>query len=319
MMDRLKFILILILGFCIRVIAQQDADQHITQSMFNRLAINPATTGLNDVISAGMFYRNQWIARIAGSPVYQLAHFQIPSYDKQMAFGGIITNDAIGFESRVSIAANGAYHIRSHSSVYSFGLQTGLKYYNMDRTKVDARDLQDGVLYGPERTPLMPDFGFGFNYTHKNFFSGFSITHLNQARIKYSANSTIDSRLKRHYYFNLGYNYPLDPYFTLKPSLLIRALPKAPLQVDWALLLDYNGGLWGGINLRTADALCFIVGVQLNKLNIHVDQSLRIGYAFDHTVSRLPRYNAGGSHEIMIQYDFRKKDKLHTPKFMKLE
>ncbi|MFQ3576321.1 MAG: type IX secretion system membrane protein PorP/SprF [Cytophagales bacterium] len=301
------------------LMAQQDADQHITQSMFNRMAINPASTGVNDVISAGMFYRNQWLARIPGSPVYQLAHFQMPTNDKKMAFGGILTNDAIGFENRMSVAANGAYHIRSHSSVYSFGLQAGVKYYNMDRSKVDAKEQNDAVLFGPERTPLLPDFAFGFNYTHKNFFGGFSITHLNQTRIKYSGNSTIDSRLRRHYYVNLGYNYALDPYFTLKPSVLVRALPKAPVQADFAVLLDYNGGLWGGFNVRSGDALGFIVGVQLNKLNIHVDQAMRIGYAFDHTVSRMPRYNAGGSHEIMLQYDFRKKVKVHSPKFMKLE
>lgn len=303
---------------CFGAFAQQDADPHYTQYMFNRMSINPASTAVNDVMSAAVFYRNQWI-NTPGAPVNQLVTFQAPLKDKKMGLGGSVLNDKIGFESRINIAFNGAYHIRTEKAVYSMGLQAGVKQNSFDHSQSTIKDpsLPNNALQDNLKTAIMPDFAFGFNYTRQNFYGGFSIFHLNQSRIRYSGTKT-DARLKRHYYLNFGYNYALDPYFTLKPSVLLRMVPNAPFQADFSLLLDYNGGFWGGLNYRSKDALGIIIGVQLNKLNIHVNQAIRIGYAFDYTTARLPRYNSG-SHEIMVQYDFRRKDKVHTPKFMKLE
>jgi type IX secretion system PorP/SprF family membrane protein len=295
---------------------QQDADPHYTQYMFNRLMVNPATTGINEGLDLAMFYRNQWTARMPGAPVNELLTVQAGLKNHKMGLGGFVMNDKIGLESRVNAAFNGAYHIRGDKFTYSMGLQLGLKSYFLNTSDLDAKDKSDGDIYTNLRTPVTPDFAFGFNYTYGNFYSGLAITHLNQSRFRYSEGLD-KSNLRRHFYLNGGYNWIIDPVYTLKPSFMVRYTNKAPVMADLSAVMDISKKYWFGLNYRTGDAIGAIVGVQLDNLNI-IKYNIKVGYAYDYSVSRLPRYNSG-SHEIMVTYTSKRTEKPHIPKFRRLE
>lgn len=314
-----KIIYSLFFAVCLSHMAlgQQDADPHYTQYMFNRIMINPATTGINDGWNVGFFYRNQWTARMPGSPVNELLTVQCPLKNHKMGFGGFVMNDKIGLENRVSAAFNGAYHIKSDKYTISMGLQLGLKSYFLNTSALDAKDKTDEDLTSNLRSPITPDFAFGFNYTYGNFYSGLAVTHLNQSRFRYSAGLD-KSNLRRHFYLNGGYNWVIDPMYTLKPSFMARYTPKTPFMMDISAVMDVSKKFWGGLNYRTGDAIGILAGVQLDNLVKAIKYDIKIGYAYDFTVSRLPTYNVG-SHEIMVTYTSKRVEKPHIPKFRRLE
>ena len=89
------------------------------------------------------------------------------------------------------------WHGETHALHYGFfdeqnqDLPAALE--NMNRKTVESVAIQS--------TDLVADFGFGVAYTKGNFYGGFSSSHLNQSKFRYTA--TQDSKLYRHYYFLL--------------------------------------------------------------------------------------------------------------------
>ncbi len=295
--------------------SQQDAEPHYTQYMFNRMIINPATTGLRQGWDLAAFYRNQW-AQMPGAPVNELITIQHGMKSQKMGFGGFIMNDKIGLENRVNTFFSGAYHIRAEKQTISMGLQIGLRTFFLNASDLDPKDKGDAALSSGYRMPVTPDFTFGFNYTYENLYAGFSISHLNQSKFRY-ANKLDQSNLRRHLYFNVGYNYIIDPVYTLKPSIMFRYTAKAPAMADISTVLDISKKYWFGLNYRTKDALGIILGVNLDNLDV-IKYDIKVGYAYDYTLNKFNR-RLGGTHEIMLTYIPKKIVKHHTPKFQRLE
>lgn len=311
------FVLALLVVFVAK--AQQDLEPHYSHYSFNKSLFNPAFTGVGKAINLNMLYRKQWV-NFPGSPVTGLLNGSAQITKQNMGIGGTIWYDQLGSPSVKTLNINAlyAYHITlKNEAIMSFGLSAGIKQSSVDQSQVNAVDKSDEVLYGANRSPIIPDFAFGMAYTKGNFYSGFSISHLNQSKFRYTASQ--ESKLLRHYYLTAGYKYDIDPYFSLKPSILLRAVnTSVPLQMDANILVDYTGSVWGGMGYRSGDAVSFLIGTQLDKLGMGVKEVIRIGYAFEWSISRVPKFN-NGTHEIFLSYEFKKKEKIHTPMFMKIE
>ena len=65
--------------------------------------------------------------------------------------------------------------------------------------------------------------------------------------------------------------------------------------VDVSLNLLFNDRFEGGLSYRLEDAVS-------GMFNLSVLPALRIGYAYDHTLSNLGNYSSG-SHEIFVLFD----------------
>lgn len=114
-------------------------------------------------------------------------------------------------------------------------------------------------------------------------------------------------REQRHFYFLSGFSIPAGA-IKIKPSVLMRYVPAAPVQADINLSTLWADALTLGLTYRTGDAVVAMAGFQVNK-------RLSFGYAFDLTVSRM-RYYSSNSHEVMLGYDLYKEViKMKTPRF----
>lgn len=299
----------------IKLYAQQDQEPHYTQFLFNKMVINPAFTGLKENWDFGVFYRNQW-ARMNGAPENILFNIQHGLSNQKLGLGGYIMNDKIGLENRLNTFFSGAYHIKRENDIFSLGLQCGIRAFFLNSSELDPKDKDDAALYSGFKNPVTPDFKFGFNYMHKDFYAGFSISHLNQSKFRYAYNLD-QSNLKRHYYINAGYNYVIDPVYTLKPSVMLRWVPGTKVVGDVCAVIDYSKKYWAGLNFRSKDAIGFIIGINLDNFEA-IKYDMKIGYAYDYTLSSV-RNKLGNSHEIMITYNPKKVEKKHTQKFQRLE
>jgi len=75
------------------------------------------------------------------------------------------------------------------------------------------------------------------------------------------------------------------------------------------MAFDINMNMWIqntvglGVSYRTGDA---VIGL----FELQISPQIRLGYSYDYTISNLKSYNVGGSHELMIRYEFKNsKDK----------
>jgi type IX secretion system PorP/SprF family membrane protein len=158
-----------------------------------------------------------------------------------------------------------------------------------------------GIYTQPESDPGIPqgevsqvafDAGLGLYLSSNQYYLGVSVTHLNQAEIKFNESAT--TFLARHYYLTGGYNIKLpDPLFELRPSFMLKS-DAASWQLDLNANVVFDERFWGGISYRVQDAVAILMGMEM--LN-----GLRVGYSFDLVTSAIGTYGYG-SHEVFISY-----------------
>lgn len=306
-MKRYLLITFLILGWA-SVKAQQDA--MYTQYMFNMMGVNPAYAGSRGVLSATALYRRQWVG-IEGAPETSTISFDMATRDNKVGLGIQAFNDKIGIMRTTGFYGTYAYRIRfDDKGTLAIGLQGGISNFRADLTKVDLID-EDDAAFSQNINVLLPCFGAGIYYNTDRFYAGFSVPNLVKSYLRKDAvNYRADVIAKKymHFFFIAGYVFDLNEDLKLKPSGLVKAVRGAPVQ--W----DINTNLWikdvisiGG-SYRSGDAVAGLLEVQFT------DQ-FRIGYAYDHTISKLVKYNQG-SHEIMLRYEFGwEKGKVLSPRY----
>lgn len=291
----LMFTLFLLSGIA-SVKAQQDA--MYSQYMFNMMGVNPAYAGSRGVLSATALYRRQWVG-IDGAPETGTISFDMATRNKKIGLGIQAFNDRIGITRTTGFNATYAYRIRfSNEGSLAIGLQGGITNYKADLTKVDLIDGGD-VSFSQNINALLPSFGAGIYYNSDRFYAGFSIPNLVKSYLRKDViayRSDVIAKKYMHFFFIAGYVFDINEDLKLKPSTLLKIVRGAPIQ------LDVNANLWihdvlsVGLSYRTGDAVSGMLEVQVN------DQ-FRIGYAYDHPISNLVKYNQG-THEIMLRYEF---------------
>jgi len=266
--------------------AQQEV--MVSQYMFNGLFLNPAYAGSHDFTSVSALHRNQWV-NFEGAPKSNLFAIDAPIANQSMGLGLQIINDRIGLMGNTDILANYAYHLKLGPGKLSFGLRAGISNETFNASGVKNVDLSD-PLYQANVSAWIPKFGFGTYYYTDRFYAGFSIPTL------YALRADNLREYTRHYFLNAGYVFDLGTNVKFKPSTLLKFEPSAPLQADINANFLFMDKFWIGASYRTGDAFIGIIEFQITK-------EFRIGYAYDATTSPIRNYS-GGSHEIMLGYDF---------------
>lgn len=307
----MKKIIALTFISCILILktkAQQDV--MVSQYMFNGLLLNPAYAGSHKYFSSTLMHRSQWV-KFDGAPTTSILAVDGPFKNKKMGIGLIIMKDKIGATDQTDLYANYSYQLKLGDGKLAFGIKAGVSRYLYNTDQLTYWDESDNVyLEGNKQSAWLPKFGFGMYYFSEKWFAGVSIPTL----IAYDANYTFgadvnrSSFVKRHYLATGGIIFRLNDNFKMKPSVLLKYLPTAPLQADINLNVLYKDQFWIGASYRTGDAVSAIIEYQTNF-------RFRIGYSYDFTLSKIRRYSEG-THEIMIGYDFGKDiAKTKTPRF----
>ncbi|MCD6355108.1 MAG: type IX secretion system membrane protein PorP/SprF [Prolixibacteraceae bacterium] len=296
-----KTISFLFLVFIVNLAAYSQQDPQFTNNMFYKLGVNPGFAGAENAINGLILNRYQWEG-FKGAPK-TLVFSVDAAVDVFGAPGGLglnVISDQLGFEKNALINANYAYKKPVTIGTLGIGLSVGLFSKSINGVwKVPEGDL--GIYTQPGSDPAIPtgevsqmafDVGFGLYLTSNHYYLGASVTHLNQASIKYA--DLASTYLSRHYYLTGGYNIKLpDPLFELRPSFLLKS-DLAGWQLDINANVVFDKRFWGGISYRVNDAIALLMGIELKN-------GLRVGYSFDLVTSVIGRYGYG-SHEIFISY-----------------
>lgn len=289
-----------------------------TQYMVNPFLANPAVSGTEDYADMRAGFRKQWVG-FEGSPrtMFLSAHTSIGknkvvnnrSRHKKTGFHGVglvIMNDAIGPTSTTRISGAYSYHLRLGEKLFaSLGAMGGLQQYALDGSKLYTASGHDDAINGLVRNSLA-DINTGAWVYSDKFYAGASMIQVLPSKLNPAkTNALVKSQQARHYMVMAGYRIPVGYDFSFIPSVCVKAVSPAPVSVDINAKVRYKDLLWGGISYRHKDAVIGMVGVIINN-------TFDISYSYDVTTSHLSRFN-GGSHEIMVGYRLRFKQRLICP------
>jgi type IX secretion system PorP/SprF family membrane protein len=279
--------------------AQQDA--MYSQYMFNHLALNPAYAGKDGFLASTLIFRRQWVG-IDGAPSTASFAMHAPSANDRHGYGLQLVNDQIGVTRNTTLNLNYAFRIHlGENARLALGLLGSLTNYQADlngvRTgsDIDPANGPDPAFMGNNVNLLIPNAGAGIFFHTKRFYLGASAPRLIEQDL--AENETVSQAIQsRHYFATTGLVIGADnAAVKFRPSILAKYQPAAPLQFDFNAHFLFADRFWLGASYRLDDALVFMAELNLSTW-------LRIGYAYDYTLSDLSTYNSG-SHEFMLGFD----------------
>jgi type IX secretion system PorP/SprF family membrane protein len=251
------------------------------------------------------------VDRHAGRAGHQHVRHRRPVWKNKVGAGLSVVHDRIGVTRETDIATHYSYSIRvSEGSRLAFGLRAGLSLYSAQLGDLVYWDENDPLYAAAIRNTPVGRFGTGLYWHSRTSYVGLSIPTLVALddNVADASRSTLDDYFTQHFYLHAGKVFPLNEVFDIKPTVLVKYMPNAPIQADVNCNLLYKERIWFGAGYRTGDAMVAMVEYQ-------VTPQMRIGYAYDMSTSRLRTYTSG-SHEIMLGMDFgRDLVKIKTPRY----
>lgn len=302
--------------------AQQDPQ--FTQFMHSKLIYNPGYAGTSDAICANVLYRQQWV-NFPGAPKTGLLSFDMPIGSLPMGIGLNVMSDQIGFEKTLFARLALSYKRPIGAGNLGIGIDGGILQkqfngtwitpdgpnsydasipnYQSIQTTTNGTVVTSNPMTNPNLNKLTYDLGFGAYYGIANkMYVGISSTHLTAQDIV--AADKVKYALARHYYLVAGYtfNFGEGGKHGINPNVKVKS-DAASTQLDVNLTYIFNQQFWAGVSYRMQDAIAPMLGARFLK-----DKSLKVGYSYDLTLSKIKGYSAG-THEIMLGYCFNLKKK----------
>lgn len=294
-------VIIILLSLSFTVSAQQDAQY--TQYMYNMSVINPAyATSEMGVLNLGGIYRTQWVGAV-GAPRTGSFFTHVP-LKENIEVGASFINDQLGdgIINENTISADFAYILKLNETVkLSLGVKAGVNLFNTD---FSGLYLPDGTIVGSSSLdPAFDDinqtfFNIGagsFLYTDK-YYVGLSVPNfLPNKHLKETSGLNAVGVDEIHFFLTAGYVFDLSDNLKFKPATMLKAVEGAPLSFDLTANFLINNRFEAGAAYRFDDSVSGLVGFRITP-------ELKIGYAYDYTLSNLGDYNSG-SHELIILFN----------------
>lgn len=299
--------------FCICIInksfAQQDAQY--TQYMYNMSVINPAyATDDSDKINFGLIYRSQWVGAV-GAPS-TASFFAHTSLAERLEGGISVVHDDIGDVVKdTNLFVDLAYVFPvGEASKLSLGIKAGLSFFSTNFNGFVYSDPLPDAAFEENLSRTFPNVGTGAFYFTEKFYFGFSIPNLLQSKhLENDSGIVTEGSEALHFYTTGGYVFNFSERIKFKPAFMAKSVAGAPLSVDLTSNVLYNDKIEFGIAYRISDGISGL-------FNLRISEAIRLGYAYDYTVSNLGRFNSG-THEIMLLFDLSKSGKGYdkSPRF----
>ena len=272
-----------------------------SQYYWNDFVINPAFTGIKNTPRVQLGYRNQWSGFKGAPKTYSIGgHTSLKN--NNMGLGGMIfSDDQGGAIQQNGVMLNYSYNLKLDKlSGISFGIAGILNQYGYNGS--DIHNINPDATLQTNVRQLVPDLNFGVVYHLKNkLYIGLASNQLIQSRLKkLNQFSTSENQLIRHYNLSASYISKINSTLTAEPYAMLRTtFIKAP-QVELGAKMTYNDFVFGGLSYRNKESVIGLIG--LNYMNFV------FAYSYDFTLSAIRNYS-GGSHEILLAYQFNKKSK----------
>lgn len=296
----MKKILLLVQFFFFLTAAFAQQDPQYTQYMYNMSVVNPAyATGTESILNLGTLYRTQWVGAV-GAPK-TLTFFGHMPISKKVELGLSMVSDDIGDGAKKenNFFADFAYVLAfKNNHKLSLGLKAGFTSFqtNFNGFQFESGDASTDLAFSENINMFKPNIGMGAYYFTNTYYVGLSIPNLLSTKhIEERNGINAFGSENSHFFFTGGYVFNLNPSFKFKPAFMSKFVKGAPATFDATANVLYNNKVEFGLAYRLDDAVSGLV-------NINVTPDIRVGYAYDYTLSNLGQFNSG-THEIFLLFD----------------
>ncbi len=300
-----NILLLLLLVVGIKSYGQQDPQY--TQYMYNMNVLNPAYAGSEGTLNLRFLGRTQWVG-IDGAPQTFTASINAP-VGKRVGLGLSVIADKIGPASEQNVYADFSYTLPvNETGKLAFGLKGGLTMLNVDLVHLKKGESSDYMFNEDIKNKLSPNFGAGLFYYTDSYYVGLSMPNFLATRYIEEDKSKVSLSEELHGFLTAGYVFDVSEDLKLKPSTMMKLAPGAPLSLDLSLNALIKNFLELGVSWREGASVSGLLGVQVSR-------SIRLGYAYDYSLTELNNFNSG-SHEIMLLMNIsNSRDVMVSPRF----
>lgn len=292
--------------FTVSVKAQQDPQY--TQYMYNMNIINPAYAGSYDALSLNFLARTQWVG-IDGAPQTLTLGANSP-VGKNVGLGLSLVADKLGPVEEKNVYGDFSYTLNLNGNAkLALGLKAGFTFFDANLAQLRTTNQNDLAFINNNINKVLPNFGVGAYYHTDKFYAGFAIPNLLETfYFEKKGGQVTRASDRKHYFLTTGYVFDLNADVKLKPSIMVKAADGAPLSVDFSGNILVYDKLEFGLSYRLDESVSILINVRARK-------NLRIGYAYDYTLTNLGNFNSG-SHEIFLLFNFDfERNKIKSPRF----
>ncbi len=232
-------------------------------------------------------------------------------------YGGVgigFINDKLGYETSTHVKIQGAGRLPfSDGGALALGFEYTILQKGVNGAMLKPLALGDPRIPTSNVTSSHPNYALGLYYNNpmtnstgiKDVWGGLSVSQIkNQTYTFGTTPAWAFSNTVKHYYLMGGFtmqDFMGNPELEFLPSVMIKN--NTVTQFELTGQVRYQKKLWGGINYRSfVDALSIMLGYQMNDPKSKL-YGLRIGYAYDFTMSKILSVSSG-SHEIQLNYCF---------------
>jgi len=294
----LKYLAFITIAFlATKTYAQQDPQ--FTQYMYNMSVLNPAyATDNPGVLRVGGLYRTQWVG-LEGAPTTG-TFFAHKPVSKRVELGISFIHDEIGnVVKEDNIFADFAYVLPvGETTKLSFGVKGGVTLFNTNFNGFVLTDPLPDPAFQNNISQVFPNFGAGTYLFGDNYYLGLSTPNLITSKHLESQSGITTTGVEEiHYFLTGGYVFTFNnnDNFKLKPAFMAKGVAGAPVSIDLTTNVLINNKFEVGMGYRIDDSISGLV-------NFFVTPNMRVGYAYDYTLSNLGNFNSG-SHEVFLLFD----------------
>ena len=285
--------------FCMTSISAQQ-DPEYTHYMYNMSIVNPAyATGTPAMLNLGGLYRTQWVGAVGAPKTFTF--FGHTAITDKVEVGLSFVSDDIGDGAKKenNVYADFAYVLNlGGQNKLSLGLKAGFTSMqtNFNGFVLQSGDVATDLAFAENVNVTKPNIGVGAYFFRNNFYVGISAPNLLSSKhIEEKSGINAYGSEDIHTFLTAGYVFQINEKVKLKPAFMTKYVTGAPLSIDFTANILYNNKFEFGAAYRLDDAISALV-------NINITPTLRVGYAYDYTLSNLGQFNSG-THEIMLLFD----------------
>ncbi|WET03750.1 type IX secretion system membrane protein PorP/SprF [Flavobacterium sp. YJ01] len=291
-----KILLFINFLFYLSVSAQQDPEY--THYMYNMSVVNPAyATGVPAMMNFGGLYRTQWVGAYGAPKTFTFfGHTAIT--DKIEAGISFVSDDiGDGAKKENNVYADFAYVLKlSNKDKLSLGLKAGFSSMQSNFNGFRFTDPQTDYAFSENINATKPNIGVGAYYFRDNLYVGLSVPNLLKSKyIEEKSGVNAFGSEEIHTFLTAGYVFQLNDMLKLKPAFMSKFVKGSPITLDVTANVLYNEKFEFGAAYRIDDSVSAL-------FNINVTPTLRVGYAYDYTLTNFGQFNSG-THEIMLLFD----------------
>jgi type IX secretion system PorP/SprF family membrane protein len=291
-----KIILLINFLFYLSVSAQQDPEY--THYMYNMSVVNPAyATGVPAMMNFGGLYRTQWVGAYGAPKTFTF--FGHTAINDKIEAGISFLSDDIGDGAKKenNVYADFAYVLKlGGKNKLSLGLKAGFSSMQSNFNGFRFTDPQTDIAFSENINATKPNIGVGAYYFRDNLYVGLSAPNLLKSKyIEEKSGVNAFGSEEIHTFLTAGYVFQLNNALKLKPAFMSKFVKGAPITLDVSANVLYNEKFEFGASYRIDDSVSAL-------FNINVTPTLRVGYAYDYTLTNFGQFNSG-THEIMLLFD----------------